>query len=322
MDWNSIGTGAIGTGLNVLGSWATSAIKKEHQKELMQYQNDWNLEMWNRQNEYNSPIQQMARYQQAGLNPNLIYSQGSPGNSQSMPTAATGTPIAPEFGNVGSSMVDKFMQSELQSHQIALLDAQAVKEQALAREAASNADLNVQEFSKRGWTNSLEITGLQLKNDYQKSFNDYWDQISSNLVDQSYWEAQTSYADWVKAVNYLDKVMPIENSMKQLELAIGQYNFTVLAPAQLRLLNAQTADFFASIGLKASQISEITTMISKLGLDMEIGQIEKQLKSRIAQWHLDNPTQSQIVTWLEQYCGALGKLLGGSGTFGVSKVVK
>lgn len=34
-----------------------------------------NLEQWNRENEYNSPIAQMARYAEAGLNKNLIYGQ-------------------------------------------------------------------------------------------------------------------------------------------------------------------------------------------------------------------------------------------------------
>lgn len=42
--------------------------------------------LWREQAEYNKPINQMARYQEAGLNPNLIYSQGNPGNMTSSPT--------------------------------------------------------------------------------------------------------------------------------------------------------------------------------------------------------------------------------------------
>lgn len=42
---------------------------------LAAYQNDLNVENWMRQNEYNSPENQMARYRSAGLNPNLIYGQ-------------------------------------------------------------------------------------------------------------------------------------------------------------------------------------------------------------------------------------------------------
>lgn len=41
------------------------------------------MEMWDKQNAYNSPEAQMARFSKAGLNPNLIYGQGSPGNTAS-----------------------------------------------------------------------------------------------------------------------------------------------------------------------------------------------------------------------------------------------
>lgn len=45
--------------------------------KMAQYQYSKDLEMWNKANEYNSPAQQMARYQSAGLNPNLIYGSGT-----------------------------------------------------------------------------------------------------------------------------------------------------------------------------------------------------------------------------------------------------
>lgn len=43
-------------------------------------------EMWNMQNFYNSPAEQMKRYADAGLNPNLIYGQGTSGNATSSPS--------------------------------------------------------------------------------------------------------------------------------------------------------------------------------------------------------------------------------------------
>lgn len=56
------------------------------QYSLSQQKFDQDLAMWNMNNEYNSPAAQMARFKEAGLNPNLIYSQGSNGNSASMPS--------------------------------------------------------------------------------------------------------------------------------------------------------------------------------------------------------------------------------------------
>ena len=59
--------------------WKNYAV----QLALAENEFEHNKEMWNLQNEYNSPKSQMARYKEAGLNPNLIYQQGNPGNASS-----------------------------------------------------------------------------------------------------------------------------------------------------------------------------------------------------------------------------------------------
>lgn len=64
-------------------------------RQLAEYEWNKNLEMWNRQNQYNSPAAQMQRYKDAGLNPNLIYGQGSSGNATTLPkySAPTMQPV-------------------------------------------------------------------------------------------------------------------------------------------------------------------------------------------------------------------------------------
>lgn len=89
-------TGILSGLIGGLGSVATSIIQGQQQrqnvnrqlsanKELARYQFDQNKKMWDEQNLYNSPQAQMQRYKEAGLNPNLIYNQGSPGNAQTAP---------------------------------------------------------------------------------------------------------------------------------------------------------------------------------------------------------------------------------------------
>jgi len=58
-------------------------------------QNQWNLDQWNRANEYNSPQSQMDRYKEAGLNPNLMYGQGNSGNAGAVPASETSKYQAP-----------------------------------------------------------------------------------------------------------------------------------------------------------------------------------------------------------------------------------
>lgn len=82
-----IAAGIAAAGSIISGRQQRKAVESSNQanRELAQYQYSKDLEMWNRQNEYNSPLAQMNRYSQAGLNPNLIYGQGNSGNAGSMP---------------------------------------------------------------------------------------------------------------------------------------------------------------------------------------------------------------------------------------------
>ena len=60
-----------------------------------QQEQAFTLDMWNLVNQYNTPAAQMQRFQDAGLNPNLIYSQQ---NTTSQP----GTPSAAQFRSSGN----------------------------------------------------------------------------------------------------------------------------------------------------------------------------------------------------------------------------
>lgn len=57
---------------------------------MKQQEQAYNLELWKLNNEYNSPAAQMQRYQDAGLNPNLIYGQQ---NTASAPASASAAPF-------------------------------------------------------------------------------------------------------------------------------------------------------------------------------------------------------------------------------------
>lgn len=72
------------------------------QKQLMSMQQQYAVDNWNRENNYNSPVEQMKRLKDAGLNPNLVYGNGAAG-LQSNPVAAPTAPAAPMAGNVPMS---------------------------------------------------------------------------------------------------------------------------------------------------------------------------------------------------------------------------
>lgn len=103
-------------GLNTLGQVAAQsmalsedkhAMKRQfgYQMEMAKWQNDVNRENWQLQNEYNSPAAQMARLQEAGLNPNLVYNGGSATTAAGSmaPAANPGTPNIPDYGKYAQS---------------------------------------------------------------------------------------------------------------------------------------------------------------------------------------------------------------------------
>lgn len=54
------------------------------QKELAEYSYNKDVEMWNKNNAYNTPSEQMKRLEAAGLNPNMVYGSGTvAGNTSS-----------------------------------------------------------------------------------------------------------------------------------------------------------------------------------------------------------------------------------------------
>lgn len=69
---------------------------------MKQQEQAYNLELWNLTNEYNSPAAQMQRFQDAGLNPFLIYQQQ---NTAGSPAAASAASFRSN-GNYGKSVVN------------------------------------------------------------------------------------------------------------------------------------------------------------------------------------------------------------------------
>lgn len=69
---------------NIGSTLFTNRQNQKFSEKMYNRQYKDTIEFWGLQNEYNSPANQMKRFQEAGLNPNLIYGQGNPGNASSL----------------------------------------------------------------------------------------------------------------------------------------------------------------------------------------------------------------------------------------------
>jgi hypothetical protein len=93
----------------------------------------WALQDWERQNAYNAPAQQMQRYKEAGLNPNLIYKQ----TNESGPVRSTDA-IAPKLDADALGILGKSNKLKLQD--LSMQTAAAQLEATKAQVAKTNAE--------------------------------------------------------------------------------------------------------------------------------------------------------------------------------------
>ena len=133
----SLGSAAIGG----IGSLISGGKANENAIYMQRIQNNFNkqqattswkraVDMWNRQNVYNSPKEQMNRLLQANLNPNLMYGQGSVGNASSSPSPDTprGVDLPNSYrydngvGGLFSSIADSINSYVSMQRQIAEID--------------------------------------------------------------------------------------------------------------------------------------------------------------------------------------------------------
>lgn len=94
----------IGAGIAAAGQVGSQGIANARNMKLARYSADFQRQMIQEQNEYNSPVSQMARYKEAGLNPNLIYGQIEEGN-QSETAKYSAPEVKPLVGGNTSSII-------------------------------------------------------------------------------------------------------------------------------------------------------------------------------------------------------------------------
>lgn len=125
--------GAIG---NFFTGGASARKQYQYQSKLMDKQNQQQIDFWKMNNEYNTPFNQRARLEQAGLNPDLMYGgSGNIGQSQ-MPGAASGSAPNVDYGSFSDNL--RFaMQAQVMDAQVSKIEHE---NQLLAEQALNQAE--------------------------------------------------------------------------------------------------------------------------------------------------------------------------------------
>ena len=133
----NMATSAIGAIGNFFTGGASARKQYQYQSKLMDKQNQQQIDFWKMNNEYNTPFNQRARLEQAGLNPDLMY--GGSGNmyQSQMPGAASGSAPNVDYGSFSDNL--RFaMQAQVMDAQVSKIE---MENKLLAEQALSQASL-------------------------------------------------------------------------------------------------------------------------------------------------------------------------------------
>ena len=116
---------AIASGVGSIFSGFDNNQNRKETARQNELDRQFQLDMWNRTNDYNSPIKQMERLKAGGLNPNLVYGNGATTTANNITPMASKPLPAPNTGQVLQSGImqiadleQKRMQNDLVASQI------------------------------------------------------------------------------------------------------------------------------------------------------------------------------------------------------------
>lgn len=192
----------LGTGQGVLGMIQNRQNRKWSEK-MMNRQREWALADWNMQNEFNSPRAQMARLQEAGLNPMLVYGngvQGATGNAGNVRSSGGGDwqGQTPDFSGLQNSLFAG-VNLEQRRAQVDLLEKQATiaiqtaalqaakTGESLAKTAKTRFDLEMAQSLKNVSLQTAEenLRKLQVGNRFQLDENERRNALAAGNLAQA-----------------------------------------------------------------------------------------------------------------------------------------
>lgn len=240
----------IAGGASLLGSALGFRSQKKTNKanmELAKYQNEWqtqenekayqrSLHMWNLQNEYNSPTQQMARLRSAGLNPNLVYGSGVTGNSagsapQYQPADIKRAELSPYRGwNQGlTDAVSNFLAFRSNRAQVENMEAQnSLIRQQTATEATRQA--NIAASTARS---EFDLSQANRLKDVSVSMAEAQMSKAQHDASTSWSQSQQS---WIKT--------NIDRALQETRIKIGKAEYEQLIQATRRLYQDNDINHF------------------------------------------------------------------------------
>lgn len=166
------GVGAVTSNIfNNASQWYQNSKNRKWSEKMYTQQKNDNLDFWNKQNEYNDPANQMKRLQAAGLNPNLVYGNGSAVNTASpISKADMQKPDTQALRVERTGWMDKIYDYQIKKQTVDNLKAQntvlledAAYKAALTKNVEAGTDTRIFDLGFKGDTRDISLQGMQEK---------------------------------------------------------------------------------------------------------------------------------------------------------------
>lgn len=206
----------IAKGIDFLSG--NAGVRKQYHanKKLAKLQHALDMDTLRFQMDYNSPSAQMQRFKEAGLNPNLVYGQGTPGNIESAPRMPNIQ--APDIQSIYSGLGSDIMQMKLMSAQTDLVKAktdESTVKQDLGR--AQTALVKANPYMRREYVDSmvLQLTSAAQLKEQEASF-----MRSKTMDDGVRWER--GFLKMQRELDLLELKFDLGSSDKRLKAEVLQ----------------------------------------------------------------------------------------------------
>lgn len=246
------------------------------------------LDFWNKQNEYNSPLQQRQRIAKAGLSPGLMYSGGAAGSSN-----AGG--LSPVQGNSYASSHQGpsgagYMSNVLNSM---LIESQANKNNAEAEAARANAGLSP----------GLKADNITADTQSKQSSAEY------NVAMSHFTRAKTTGQEldnWIRTYTASDTVQQADYRTHQMDILLQTYVEQLdQEMVKTNIAKATENDSVAIIKTNLQEkmvgvaLSKVDLELKRLGVDLskeELSLLRTEVENAFLDLDVKDSTQEQRIS--------------------------
>lgn len=151
-------------------------MNNQWSEKMMEKQHQYDLEMWNKNNEYNTASAQRQRLEDAGLNPSLMMNGGSAGTAQGGSSVGMPSPSTPNiqpmrydgFANAINNTIQTLMAMDKNNAEVGKLDAEKDYIDAMARVKTKEIEENTRGSKWRNDFNerNTDLHDLNVNEDY------------------------------------------------------------------------------------------------------------------------------------------------------------